>query len=419
MKNLLLASIAVIALFFIAASFGGGKAIIGLPNGIAETDGQKHWYASPTGTGDCTTLVRACSFRTAVTKCTDTITDIIHVGPGDHELDNLSDATGTTIAAKYVVVVGSNYTGFGHPSSRLVNGDAAATKVLTVTSDGFAMENILFNADDQADTDVTHLTLSGVDGANLRRVHIHQSVGAAGIGILIDTASTSFGLDELHIHGLLTYGIQTNSATDLVMINSIVSNCGKGIYISGGADDDDIHIHNFEFSENTTGIETVAATLGIHLQEPKFIHNTVNVVDGGAWDELHITRPEFSHRIELTYPVEVGVSVNTGDGAWAWTAAATTIIAADIIDKPFIIESVNIQSADASQTYKLELLYGDATADTQAGIFSFSVGPNVTGKTADIKMQSAIPTNSIVGIKLMSSTAGVDTIVVGISYIQI
>ena len=68
------------------------------------TEGDKHWYAKPSGTGDCTTWEDACTFRTAISKCSSSYFDVIHLAPGSHDLDNGSDATGTTISVDNVAL---------------------------------------------------------------------------------------------------------------------------------------------------------------------------------------------------------------------------------------------------------------------------------------------------------------------------
>jgi len=71
--------------------------------------GQISLYATVGGTGDCTSWNKGCSFRTAVSKCSSTKATTIYVGAGQHDLNNGSDANGTTIPCDYVRVQGMGW----------------------------------------------------------------------------------------------------------------------------------------------------------------------------------------------------------------------------------------------------------------------------------------------------------------------
>ena len=398
--------------FAVAETSVEGKTLIRMEY---DTDGEQHWFVTPSGNGDCTSWDNACTVRTAVGKCKGTIQDIIWLSPGNHECDNGSDATGTTISADYVQINGS---GDLHSfSSRLVNNDAAATHILKSTGDRFGVDNVEFSNVDLTDEDVIHLHLSG-NYANLRFCEFTQDgIASAGVGILIDDTVVGHRLFHLHFSGIIDAGLQTNAASDIDAEELEFDNCGKGVDFNGGAADNDIHFADIVFHECTIGIDTAVSVDDVLFDKVRFMHNTTNIVDLGAYDGLHIIAPTLVHPGIETYPVAAGVSISGHASAWT-LGTLTEIIPADAITTPFVITDINVQSYVATNTYKIELLWGAATGDESMGIYEFTVGTTNAGRVTPINIEisrGAIGTDSYVGGRLMSSSGGADAVVITLS----
>lgn len=399
-----------------ASTTDGDKLVTALPY---ETIGQKHWFATPSGTGDCTTWNHACTFRTAVAKCTSAVHDVIHLGEGVHDADNGGDANGTTIAVNGVTIEGMGSPGAANAT--LVNGYATAATVLKVTGDGFNLRTVNFDNTGQTDEDVIFLHINGSTGGSISNCHFMQAATAStGTGIQFDGSSTHYSLADLRFHDIEDYGIRTSGMTHLAARRLHFVKGGVGVSIAG-ASDGDFLFTDTEIEQMATGVSVTGASVtGINFTQVNFTHNTANISDGGAYDETHFQEANAAHSKIVTYPANAGISVDTGDGAWTWTASPTTIIAADAISNPFYIVGINVPVYDATQTFKVELLYGESVANTSLGIYEFTVGVAAQG----IKLwvyhpdiaNVAIPANAIVGAKLMSSTAGVDAVEITLSY---
>jgi hypothetical protein len=404
---------------FLLAPFGDKNGLLmSLPY---ETEGQKHWFATPSGTGDCSSWNAACTFRTAVGKCTSTVFDVIHLGAGNHDTDNGVDGDGTTISVDGVRIIGLGTSRAAN--AKLVNGDAAAAIVLKVTGDNFNIQRVDFDNSAEADENVIYLNINAATRGLIRDCNFTQDSAAppaGGTGILFDGASTEYYVEDCLFNYVVDDSIRTNSMTQLFTHNLFIAHGGTGVHCDGGANDEHLYFFDTHIREQTLGIDIAASTDDVSFTGIQLIANTTNVTDLGTWGGI-----EFINAIAGTQPVKVlptgaGTVVATGDGAWTWTAAATTLVAADTISGPFYITNLNIQAADASQTYKVEILYGDATANTSLGIYEFYVGAALGGSfvgsfTPDI-VNTLIPANSIIGLKTMSSTAGVDNATFTISY---
>lgn len=376
--------------------------------------GERNWFVTVSGTGDCTSWDRACTLRDVLSKLNDDVSDVIYLGAGEHNTDNGSDATGTTISNDYVKIKGVS--GFTH--TKLYNGAASADYVLRVTGDNFVIEDITFSNGGQADQEVVYLNLR--EGpTEINRCIFLQVAGASGTGILLDNSSLSHLIRECRFNGIVSYAIQINGSSGINMERLWICDSGNGINVAGENDSIVTLIDSF-IGGNTTGINisgtnvTLTSWKGI-----SFCANTTNVTDNGAYGESHFEEIYATYKRTVIYPENAGTSVSTGDGLWTWTAAPTTLIPVDTVTSPFIITDLNVQSYDVSQTYKIEIFYGEATADISLGIFEFTVGSSIAGARNTINLnfkEGVIPANSIVGAKLKSSTAGVDSIVITLSY---
>jgi hypothetical protein len=406
-------------LFLLGLTTDGDKGVLVHPY---EPIGEKHFFVTVTGTGDCSSWNHACTFRTAVGKTSNTFQDIIHLGEGAHDTNNGSDGTGTTITAVGVSIIGQ-----GTPwacNAALINSHASASMVLKVTGNGFNIEKIHFLNTGQADENVIFLNINGSVDGSIKDCRFDQAdTATSGTGILFDNSSANYHMETLTFYNVEDYAIQTNGMTGIHAEHIHIDRGGVGIDFNGASDGemcfDRIYIHRA-----TTGISVTGASVdNVFFDKVIFTHNTTNISENGTYDGIHWQNVEAAHKKILVYPANAGTVITTGDGAWTWTASPTTIIPSSTISNPFYITAINVQAFDSTQTYKIELLYGESTADTSLGIHEFTVGLNTPASVLWIQhtqlVKVAIPKDSVVGAKLMSSTDGTDNITVTLSYLDI
>lgn len=408
-KIIFILVLTVVSIFLMGSDTQNGRLRIALPY---ETQGERHWFVSSTGTGDCLSRETACTFRIAVSKCTDDQQDVIWLSPEDHDCDNGSDATGTTVTAKNVRIVGSG--GRHDFASRLFNTAAAVTHVLQVTNGRFSIEGVRFTQDDQLDVDATYLTISN-NRSNVILCHFKSDpASTADIGILYDSTSRFHYLEHVHIDDFQTAGIRTNDANQIEGYELHFHDNAVAMDITH-ADDEAYEFHNLIIKDNVTGVAIAAGAFDIGFCETIFFGNTTNIVDNGTYGGVCLQGTELGLTGTLTYPANAGVTI-TGNAA-AWTQGnLTQIIPASTITTPFYITGFNIQSSTANNIYKLELFYGEATGDNSLGIYEFvDVAGASNPPPTSISFQS-LPSNSYVGAKIASSSGGGDNAVITLNY---
>ena len=377
-----------------------------------QNNAQNIYFVTTSGTGNCTSWEDACTFRDAVDKTSSTEHDLILLAPGSHDTDNGLDATGTIISTDYVEIIGVS----GNRNNTVfVNNDAAPTNVMTVTGDNVFFKNVAFE-----ENEVVQLTVSG-DDSIIDNCEFRQSAGASGTGLLINGSSVRCMVYRTRFCGIIGTALHTNGTSNLIVEDVKICNSGVGIY-SQNVNDQKFRFTNVGIYSCTTGIHVAgASSTCLNFDNIQFCNNTTNVDNDGPWDNTHFFLVKGDHFTEHTYPTGAATQVSTGDGAWTWTGAATSIIPTDTILTSFWIVGINVQDHNAAQVYKIELLYGDTVANTSIGIYEVRLGDTGDKKAVDVKvtMDALIPANSIIGAKAMSSTDGVDTIDITISYIPL
>jgi hypothetical protein len=254
---------------------------------------------------------------------------------------------------------------------------------------------------------------------DVQRCTFHSGGGVgAETGILVDNSAANVYLFDDQFFNLITSGIEIGAATDIVTARTNFYRGGKGLYLSS-ASADRIFIQDTEFLGLTTGVDYVsAAANNLYLIRTYFGNCTNNVAAVAAYGTTFLEDITESGTHSNTYPLTDGVQCDTGDGIWAWTAAPTTVIPKETLTKPFKITAIHFQSWNAAQIYKIEVLYGKDSANISLGTFEVVLG--ATGATSKIDsplpLDVYIPAYSMVGLKVMSSTAGVDNVVVTIGY---
>ncbi len=413
MKKMMLSIGLLLAVFF---SFGAtsedGKLNINFSNFPSQTNNQQDWFVTAAGGGDCSSWAQACTFREAVAKCTDNVQDDIWMSPEDHDTDNGVDGTGTDITAKNVRIVGSGIT---HQfSTRFFNGNASASIVIKASGHRIAFENLRFTQENKTDLNVIYLSITGSRSV-VYYSDFRSATGATDdIGILYNSGSQYHYTFHCHFRNFKTAGIRTQESDHIEFTEMFFEANAIGMDFTH-TNDGPFKISDALFKGCTVGIEVAAGVVGVEFGDPIFIDNTTNVGSVGDYDVLHFIGGKVTHSVMGTYPVNTGVSVNTGDGAWV-QSALTEIIPASTITTPFLVQRVNIQSATASNIFKLEFFWGVSSASvTSLGIFEFQsdrrFGLLMIGIDA-----SPFPANSYVGVKLASDTSGVDNAVITLSY---
>lgn len=383
--------------------------------------GEVVFYASPTarGLGNGLSRENACTLRTAIANASGTLQTTIFLGAGVHNTDNGSDATGTVIDKDYVRIVGLGDGDEIGQSSQIANKAASATHVLRVTGNRFACSHIAFDNSAETDKSVTHLKLSGSYNT-IKNCVFRQGAADTGVtGIYIDNASVSHTIEGCRFRRISDYGINFNDASRFYVNNNVFWKCGKAIYASHANADGFIGRNN-SYLNCTTAIDIAAAIAkSWYFMTGKFMNNGTNFADVAAYGvNCFFEDIKESGRHGNTSPADAGVSINTGDGAWAWTASATQIIPKNTLAKPFKITAIHPQDWTAAQTYKIEIFYGETTGDVSIGVFEFSVGdPVAKGRSSSpIMVDIYIPPYAYVGAKIKSSTAGVDNLVMTLGY---
>jgi len=412
MKKFLLAAIIFCSLFLIGSSSQRGKLIYSMPY---ETQGQKNWFATKAGTGDCTSWDNACTFRAALDKCTTDLQDNIWLSPEDHDTDNGLDATGTTISEYNIHIYGSG--GENELGTRIYNTAGAVTHVLQISGHRIAFSNIRFNQMAQADVDMTLISVTG-NRITFNDCQFRSATGAvADIGLLFGNTSRYHTINNVRFDDFQTVAFRTNDVNNSEFKRMKFYRNEIAIDITHG-DDDTLEFCNTLFEHNTSAIEIAAGADQVTFISPIFIHNTTNITDGGTYDGLHLMNPVSAHASVAILPADAGITVTGAAGAWA-QGDLTQIIAADVITTPFFVLGINVQSSTAANTYKLELFYGEATEDESLGIFEFTDSDKkTTPPPLDIR-QMPIPPNSYIGAKIASSSGGADNAVITISYLAL
>jgi len=381
------------------------------------------YYCMPTaqGTGSGLSWEDACTFRTAVGFLDSNKTTTLYLSGGSHDCDNGSDATGTTISTNAVHICGAQPSS-ANPATRLVNsraaGAAGATHVLRITGTGILISDVAFGNYDQTDKNVIML--------NVRSNYVEVSAcsftsvagDGGGTGILVDNSALGTFIYHCTFFGVIDSGIEFGAATDAILSNNNFYAGGKGIYLSS-ASADRITVQDCEFLGLTTGLDyAAAAASSLYFVRLYFGNCTANVAAVADYGDTFLESITESGRHSNTYPATAGTECATGDGAWTWTAAPTTAIPGDTLTKPFRLTTVNFQDWSAAQTFKLELLYGDGAATISLGIVEVTLGDPAAKSKIDSALQVNVylPAYSLVGVKVMSSTAGVDSVTITLGY---
>lgn len=409
-KIMMLISLALVGLLFLGATSENGKTNFNLPY---ETQGQNNLFVTASGSGDCSSWERACSFRTAVAKCTDDVQDVIWMSPEDHDTDNGSDGTGTDITAKNVRIVGAGVT---HQfSTRLFNGHATASIVITASGHRVTFENLRFTQENKTDKDVTYLNITGSRSV-VSYCDFRSATGAiSDIGIYYNGSSRYHFAEHVHLRNFTDAGIRTNGTDHLELTEMFFEANATGMDFTH-VDDGPVKIESALFKNCTTGIDIAVGVIGLEFDRPIFIDNTNAIGSVGDYDVLHLFRVILSHPTIGTYPASAGTTITGGAGAYA-QGALTEIIPAATITDPFFLQGINIQTASSTDTCKLEIFYGEnAGTATSLGVFEFisdrKVGVSVRG--FDV---SAFPGNSYIGAKLATASGGGATVTLTLSYL--
>lgn len=415
MKNLIKIAICALALFSMGLSTQNGQLVMNRATYPATSE--KTYFVKPTaqGGGDCLSWETACTFITAVSRLSSSYTTTIYLSAGIH--DTNSGVTGTTISTSYVRIFGMNNE-LGNPMTRLVNSHASATHTLNITGSYNSINNVAFGNAGQTATNVIMLRIQASYNDVQRCTFLTGGGVGAETGILIDNSALGVYLFDNQFFSVVTAGVEFGATTDNIMARNQFYAGGKGVYMSS-ASADRIFIQDTEFVALTTGVDyAAAAAKNLYLIRTYFGGCTNNVAALADYGPTFLESITESGRHSATYPTTVGTECATGNGAWVWTAAATTVIPGDTITKPFRITTINFQDWNVAQTFKLELLYGDGAATVSLGIVEVTLGD----PAARSKVDSALPLNvylpaySLVGVKVMSSTDGVDHVDITLGY---
>jgi hypothetical protein len=390
-----------------------------IKNGIINTravvnTSQITYFCTPTGTGDGLSWDTACSFRTAVSKLSSSYTTTIYLSGGMHDTNN--GATGTTISTNYCRIFGINNE-LGSPITRMINSHATATHVLNLSGSYNSINNVSFFNSDQLSKDVIYVNITGSFNDVQRCTFLNYTGDVGGTGILADGGSLSTYIIDNQFFRLIDSGIEIANTTDIITARNRYYGGNKGTYISSALADR-ITIEDVNFQGLTTGIDYAAFTgTDLQLIRSSFSKCTNNAIASATYTNTWFTSITTSSRKTNTYPVNAGVSVGKDADAWAW-GDIVQVIPKNTLNVPIRITGINFQGWSDAQTYKMELFYGENAGDTSVGIFEVTLGDPLSKKAVSqlLPLNLFIPANAYVGMKIKSSTAGVDSVTVCLAY---
>jgi hypothetical protein len=400
--------------------------------------GQRSLYATVGGTGDCTSWSKGCSFRTAVSKCSSTKATTIYVGAGQHDLNNGSDANGTTIPCDYVRIQGMGSDEEIGQHSQFINSRNPADYVMRITGTRVTVANVAFDNSGQLDKEVTHINVRG-SWATLRDIIFRQATGDGNCtGVLIDNGANTTSFQHIRFRKLAGYAINVNDATRVFGNNLLFYLGGTGIYFSH-ANSANSYWKDMDFYQMTTGVNVGnAASTDHNFQNVNFSQCTTNVVQSGAYNATHWDHvTSVFGAIPLIYPTCDATCQAAADGAASGGAAAgvavaknanagtwgtkTTIIPASTITGPFYITGINVHSWNAAQVFVVQLFYGQVSATSNVGTWTLTLGDQADARAASTPthLDAYIPGNSIVAARVMTDTDGSDSVTISLTYEKI
>jgi hypothetical protein len=424
MKRLLVCvSICFLAVCTMGLNTQNGRAILGT-SPIDERFGEQRFFVTiaATGIGDCLSWATACTFRNVLPKLSPIKDDVIYVGAGDHDLNNGSDATGTTISDNYFHIIGVGNSIGG--AARLVNSANPATHILRVTGVGGIVENVIFGNTGQPDPNVIMLNIREDFNTVEHCTFTQEPADGGGTAVLIDNSATRVNVMTSEFYNILDAAIKTDGTSMTVISDNTLLKGGKGIYITNAADTD-IYIRSLHITGMTTGIEiSNGATTGTHFADIYFQDNVSDVTDSGAYAGSHWSAISTTLQTTEIYPAGAGVAITKDKAAWTWGDAAVEIIPASTIPRAFKITGMNVQTWSSEQTFKLQLLHGQVTPSELLGVYELTVGDPTPASRRPTTVNPMfkdiyVPANAAVGAKIMTSTAGSDSITITLSYEQL
>jgi hypothetical protein len=317
----------------------------------------------------------------------------------------------------YLYGIGSDDIG---QNSELMNSHASATHILRVTGSDFTAERLVFDQSAQADKVVTQLNIRG-SYATVNHCLFRQNTGdGANTGILADNAKVSLTVEGSRFRRIEGRALDINDFQRVYVNDSKFINCTNGVYTSH-ANAGQGYFTNVYFYGNTTAINLVTG-----LANPwYFVHSTfanctsnfqpVAAYGGSVWVEDTI---ESGIHRNLWPTDAAGISVSKNANAYIW-GAYTDIMPAGSLTKPFRLENIVIEDWNAAQVFRMELFYGSASPGTTSlGVYEFSLGDPAAARHVSVSVQANVyvPAYATIGAKILSSTAGIDSITVSLAY---
>lgn len=385
---------------------------------------EKVYYCTPTaqGLGNGLSWESACTFREAVAKL-DGTTTTIYLSGGDHDCDNGSDATGTTISTGSVHVSGP-LPSSANPAARLINSAGSATHVLRITGVGLMISDLSFGNYDQTDPNVIMLNIrsSAVEVANC--AFTSSGGDGGGTGILIENNALGTFVYNCNFFGVLDAAIEFGATTDAILKYNKFYSGGKGLYLSS-ASADRITVEDCQFLQLTTAVDYAAAVgKSLFLVRCYFGDCTTNISSVAAWgDGLWLESITESGKHRSVYPLfanglaNAGIAIAGHATAFNW-GNIVQIIPTATINYPIMLQSINATNWTDPGVYQIELFYGDTSGTVSLGVYELVLGSTTAPQRAStpVNVNVAIPARSYVGAKLAGSTAGPDTVYISLGY---
>ena len=389
-------------------------------NPVNPAQSEINYFATVTGTGGCSSWSDSCTLRNAILRCPGSKHCRIYVGAGYHNMDNVGDATGTTVTASHVHIQGVGITGAIGLGSELMNANAGATHILRVTGEYFSIDGVTFNNTSQADKNVIMLNIRA-SNSDIYNVRFKQNTGdGGGTAILLDNTKVSSTIKGCFFHRIVDRGLDIGDFTRVYVYNNTFYNCGTAVYASH-ANAGEAFFEGNNYTDNTTALNLAAAVANHwHFTGATLANNTTNFTDVAAYGGTIFIEGILESSINRSvYPLAAaGVAVAKDADAYVW-GAYVDIVPAATFNKPILLQNIIFEHWNAAQIFKIELFYDDATP----GIISLGVYEITAGDPAasahlhtSINMELYVPARATIGAKLMSSTAGADHVDIALGY---
>lgn len=322
---------------------------------------QTRWHVTTTGTGTGRSWDDPCSLAFALANCSDSVTDLILLGPGTYDANVAG--VGWTINKRNVTIQGLQT----QAETVLSNSHAGATVGVQVTANNVELWDLFFKPTGSQ----TGLHTLNIQEFRMTRCRF-TGTGASETGLKLENTSAA-QVEGTYIAGCGNVGLELDQAAQIILERNVVSQSAVGVRFTGVAESF-MSVTQTLIAYCTVGIEVGGAgTDNIVVDQVRMIQNGTNIDDSAAtWGSVTFFRIDTESIVTKVIPTGAGMTVTSG--AVNTYGAKGTLAASGAIPKPFIITALNIQDIDSSATYTFKGWFGDTVSDQEGPEFQWASG---------------------------------------------